>query len=213
VLGGRVKPPALFEHMNTLLVVGSAPCLYTDVDTARELFPSAEVMTINDACGALPNIEHMLAGHTIKAEAFVAYRKEKFPNEPTPRVHASWHRVAEAPKTDYPSVTDWWSGDVVTGAASVGKAIRIGFKLGFDRVVLCGCPMNGGGYFNSHEVDRLQKPFYLYGKCARIGSDKQQNNRSIVRYRDKFATLAKTEWAGRVFSMSGWTKEVLGAPQ
>jgi hypothetical protein len=200
--------------MKTLLVVGSAPNLYDDVAQAIVgLSGIADKMTINEACGALPDIEHMLCGHTVKSEAFVAYRKEKFPDEPMPRVHANWHRLEEAPKKDYPSVTDWWSGDVSTGASSAGKAIRIGFKLGYDQIILCGCPMNGGGYFNPDETERLQKPYQKYGKCRRIGLDSEQAHRSIVRYRDKFAELAKTEWAGRVFSMSGWTRQILGAPQ
>jgi hypothetical protein len=198
--------------MKILLVVGSAPCLFQDVAAAKRLYPEAHTMTVNDSCGALPDIQHMLAGHTVKAEAFVAYRKEKFPDKPMPQVHANWARLEEAPKKDYPSVTMWHGGEVSSGASSAGKAIRIGFKLGYDRIILCGCPMNGGGYFNPSEEDRLQKPFQRYGKCRRIGHDKEQSHRSIVGYRKKFAELAKTEWAGRVFSMSGWTRKILGAP-
>lgn len=199
--------------MKTLLVVGSAPCLFEDVAAAKRLYPEAHTLTVNEACGALPRIEHMLAGHTAKAEVFVAYRKEKFPDEPMPRVHASWHRLQEAPKADYPSVTDWHGGDVITGAASAGKAIRIGLKLGYDQVILCGCPMNGGGYFNPGETEKMDRASWrVSGKAQRIGYDKTQNHRTIIRYRAKFAELAKTEWAGRVFSMSGWTREILGAP-
>jgi hypothetical protein len=195
--------------LKTLLVVGSAPCLFDDVAEALQAHPDSPIMTINEACGALRHVDHMLAGHTVKAEAFVEYRREKFPDAPPCRVHASWHRLNEAPKQDYPSVTDWWDGSVSTGASSAGKAIRIGFLLGYERIILCGCPMNGGGYFNQSETARFEKAFLRYGKCKRIGDDREQNYRGIVRYRDKFAALAETEWKGRVFSMSGWTRTVL----
>lgn len=170
-------------------------------------------MTINEACGAIENIQHMLAGHTVKANAFWKYRQEKFPfwHEPI-RVHANWHRLNEAPRSDYPCVTDWWDGTVSSGATSAGKAIRIGFNLEYEQIVLVGCPMNGGGYFNADETERFQKAFTKYGKCTRVGDDDQQEHRSIVRYRDKFRTYAETEWKGRVFSMSGFTRDCLGAP-
>ena len=197
--------------MNSLIVIGSAPCVFDDLAAAKKVYPDAEVMSINEACGAVENIQHMLAGHTVKAEAFWAYRTEKFPFWiERIRVHANWHRLNEAPRRDYPSVTDWWDGAVSSGATSAGKAIRIGIKMGFETIVLAGCPMNGGGYFNQAETDRFEKPFWKFGKCTRVGDEKSQQHRSIVRYRDKFKQLAETEWKGRVFSMSGFTRDCLG---
>jgi hypothetical protein len=197
----------------TLIVAGSAPCLFEDLAAARTLYEDADVMTINESCGGIENIQHMLAGHTVKAEAFWKYRQDKFPfwHEPV-RVHASWHRVYEAPKDEYPSVTDWWGGEVSTGATSAGKAIRIGFKLEYDPIILVGFPMNGSGYFNPNETDYFQKKFTRFGKCLRIGDPNMQHHHRIEKYRIKFAELAKTEWKGRVFSMSGFTRDCLGAP-
>lgn len=193
------------------MVVGSAPCLYEDVRAARELFPNAEVMAINEASGALEDVDHVLAGHSSKAEQFVRYRMSKFPHCKRFRVHASWARVEEAPRDELPSVTDWWSG-VNTGATSAGKAIRIAQRMGFDRVVLCGCPLDTSGYFNPQETDALQREYQHLGKCARVGLKKDENNRSVVRYRDTFRKLAETEWKGWVFSMSGLSRELLGEP-
>lgn len=199
--------------MKVLIVAGSAPCVFADLEAAKQLYPKADVMTVNESCGGIEDIQHMLAGHTVKAEAFVQYRLEKFPNWEQPiRVHASWHRLNEAPREDYPSVTDWWGGDVHTGATSAGKAIKIGFRLGYDRIILAGCPLNGSGYFNQTETDRFQKQFTRFGKCRRVGDPKEQNHRSIEKYRQKFKLLSDTEWKGKVFSMSGFTRECLGAP-
>lgn len=197
--------------MNPLIVVGSAPCLYEDFEAALSIYPTADVMLINEAAGALPEGDHILAGHTVKAELFAAYRREKFPDCRPFRVHANWTaRKEPPPKAMYPSVTDWWGADVSSGATSAGKAIRIGLKLGYSPIVLCGCPMNGGGYFNESETARFDLP--KFGKCRRVGFDKEQSHRTIVRYRETFKKLAETEWKGKVFSMSGYTRELLGAP-
>jgi len=187
--------------------------VFEDIAAARELYPDADTITINEACGGVENIQHMLAGHTVKAEAFVEYRREKFPNWEQPiAVHASWHRLNEAPRDDYPSVTDWHGGDVITGASSAGKAIQIGLKLGYEPIILAGCPMNGSGYFNQAETDRFQKAFMKFGKCRRIGDAAEQQHRSIQKYREKFKELSDTVWKGKVFSMSGYTRDCLGAP-
>jgi hypothetical protein len=198
--------------LKVLLVVGSAPCLYTDVDAARELFPDAEVMTINEASGAIADVDHVLAGHTAKAGQFVEYRRSKFPDCKPFRVHASWARIDEAPRADNPTVTDWYGGDVSSGATSAGKAIRIAKKMGFDKVVLCGCPLDSSGYFNPDDTEKMQREYQHLGKCARVGMLKDRENRSVVRYRETFKKLAETEWKGWVFSMSGLSQKLLGSP-
>jgi hypothetical protein len=62
-----------------LLAVGSAPGLYEDLAAAKALYPDAEVMLINGACAAVEEAQHILAGHTEKAEEFVAARDKAFP--------------------------------------------------------------------------------------------------------------------------------------
>lgn len=186
----------------TLLVVGSAPCLYEDLARARDLFPDAEVMLINEAAGAVEDAHHILAGHTEKAELFAAYRRKKFPNCRQFRVHAVI-KSTHGPK-DLPSVTDWWPHDCSTGASSAGKAATIGLRMGFDRVVLCGCPMDGSGYFNPTETGQFQHT------CRRLGTE--PNSRAAENYRRRMRMLAEGEFKGRVFSMSGFTASVLGRP-
>src|SRR6185437_12931254 len=131
-----------------MLVVGSAPCLHEDVKRALNLRPFASLMLVNGACTAVENAEHVLAGHEEKAEFFARERRARFPNAPPWRLHAACHshRLACA-KQLFPSVTDWWPHEVGTGATSASKAAKLGFLLGFDEVILCGCPLNQPGYF------------------------------------------------------------------
>lgn len=163
-------------------------------------------MLINGACTAVEAAEHVLAGHTVKAEEFQAARKAAFPHAAPWRLHANWTSKQPIPKKEYPSVTDWWGPDVSTGATSAGKAARIGFHLGFERIILCGCPMDGSGY-SFDEARVSQDP-----ACLRVGAPESQSAKVIRRYRDSMARLAQSDFKGRVFSMSGFTRQVLGAP-
>lgn len=191
--------------MRVLLAVGSAPCLHEDLAQAEFLYPDAEKMLINGACIAIKDAEHMLAGHTAKANEFVAAREKAFPGVPI-RVHANTTlKHADENRRTYIGVTDWWGAFASSGATSAGKAAHIGIAMGFDQIILCGCPMDFSGYFPGEEKVASQQPH-----CHRIGDPRVPESGIIWRYRETMATLAKTTFAGRVFSMSGYTKEVLG---
>lgn len=198
-----------------MLVVGSAPCLYDDVEKALRLRPFASVMLVNGACTAIENVEHVLAGHEEKAEFFARERKARFPNGPKYRLHGCTHphRVATM-KSIAPSVTDWWPHEVGVGATSASKGAKLAFLLGATEVILCGCPMDQPGYFEGEA--KVPQHF----ACQRIGDHgiahglgiPVQDTRIIKAYRERFKHLAQTEFKGRVFSMSGFTRDQLGLP-
>jgi hypothetical protein len=201
--------------VGTMLVVGSAPCLYDDVARALQMRPLASLMLVNGACTAFENAEHVLAGHEEKAEFFARERREQFPNAAPWRLHASTfpHRQATC-KALFPSVTDWWPHEVGVGATSASKAAKLGFLLGFNEVILCGCPLDQPGYFAGEAI----VPQHI--SCERIGDHGQsrigipvQETRIIKGYREKFKILAQTDFKGRVFSMSGFTRDCLGEPR
>lgn len=194
--------------MPALLVVGSAPCYAEDLAEARKLYPDAHVMLVNGACAAVENAEHVLAGHRDKAEFFAAARKAAFPEAPPWRLHANGHKLDAFRRAETPSVTDWWGPEVSTGATSAGKAARIGMAMGYAPIILCGCPLDGSGYFPGESQRGAKIPH----NCKRVGDPAQQSHKTIVRYRERFAELAREEFAGRVFSMSGFTRDCLGSP-
>ena len=201
--------------MVTLLIVGSAPCLYEDVGRALQLRPFSAVLLVNGACTAIENAEHVLAGHEEKAEFFARERRERFPKAPPWRLHATTHpHRQKACREMFPSVTDWWPHEVGAGATSASKAAKLAFLLGFDEAILCGCPLDGSGYFPG-EADVPQ-----HVNCLRIGDSGMaygmqvsvQESRIIKGYRANFKALAEGEFKGRVFSMSGFTRDQLGEP-
>lgn len=200
--------------MKTLLVVGSAPCLFDDTARALQLRPFAALMLVNGACTAYETAEHVLAGHEEKAEFFARARRERFPNAPPWRLHATTHPHRQAMCREmFPSVTDWHPHECGVAATSASKAVKIGFLLGYDEAILCGCPLDQPGYF-SGEADVPQ-----HVMCDRIGDHGMskigipvQETRIIKSYRERMKILAETEFKGRVFSMSGFSRDVLGEP-
>ncbi len=201
--------------LKTFLVVGSAPCLYDDVKRALSLRPFASLMLVNGACTAIETAEHVLAGHEEKAEFFARERRERFPNAPPWRLHATAHPHRQAAcRQLFPSVTDWWPHEKGVGATSASKAVKLCFELGADEVILCGCPLDQPGYFPGE----AKVPQHVM--CERIGDHgvsrigiPVQETRIIKAYRSRFKQLAETEFKGRVFSMSGFTRDCLGEPR
>lgn len=161
-------------------------------------------MLVNGACTVIEQADHMLAGHTTLVEEWVRARRDTYGW--VPRVHAGCLvRNRGQYNKQYPSVTDWWE-NVSSGATSAGKAALIGMRMGFERIILCGCPMDGGGYVTGEAVVPHDPG------CLRVGLDKNKDKKIIRRYKERMAELAAGEFRGKVFSMSGFTREVLGAP-
>lgn len=201
--------------MKTFLVVGSAPCLFDDVNRALRIRPFASLMLVNGACTAYESAEHVLAGHEEKAEFFARERRKSFPNAPPWRLHATTHPHRQAMcKQLFPSVTDWHPHEKGVGATSASKAVKLCFDLGATEVILCGCPLDQPGYFPGE----AKVPQHVM--CERIGDHGKsrvgipvQKTRIIEGYREKFKILAQTEFKTRVSSMSGFTRECLGEPR
>jgi hypothetical protein len=219
--------------MRTMLVIGSAPCLYDDVKRALELRPFAEGILLNGACAALEWPGHLLFNHEEKTDEFLRARLEAFPGKPLPRIHATYYRLTggktaetrvEEARQMYPAVTDWWPAEVGFHAGAAGKGINIARRLGFDEAILCGCPMDGSGYFPGEGKGIRQSM-----NCLRIGDGGKargypkpgtggrewmdvQETKIVRGYREHFAKLAQNEFKNGVYSMSGFTRDTVGEP-
>ncbi len=217
--------------LNTMLVVGSAPCLYADVEAALKLRPFASLMAINGAGAAIEHIDHLLSGHEEKCSFFIEARKKAFPNAPPIRVHGCTmdHRRAEMAHM-FPEVTDWHGFEKGIGATSASKAAKIArYDLGYEEVILCGNPLDDSGYFPGESKGIPQNR-----SCLRVGDPgfsshitphhtgqyttppgtpmRVQESKIVQSYRTRFKQLAEGEFKGWVFSMSGYTRQILGYP-
>ncbi len=182
--------------------------MHEDLKRALEIYPFAFICTVNGACVEVEEIDAIVAGHTNKAEIFTEARRKAFPKGKPFDVFANWAGSGNPPKQEYRSVTRWFGRDCSTGATSAAKAARMMFEMGFERVILCGCPLDSSGYFPGES----EKGRSIGHDCRRLGDPKESQSRAIEGYRRKFKKLAETEFKGRVFSMSGLTKKWLGEP-
>ncbi len=162
-----------------LLVLGSAPCIREDVDNAFHLLAQAgteaEVMAIGmDAVNYLGPIKYFATYHPGDIDEAAKRRKEAGLN------------------TDYLIISHMQYGDLVKmiipliGVPSGSSAllgVHAGIKLGYEKIILCGCPLEGkntkGGSYESFRA----------GWTAKYAEVKDQTR-----------------------SLSGWTRELLGAP-
>jgi hypothetical protein len=181
--------------------------VFDDYAAAKRLYPDADTMLVNGAGAAIKDAQYLVAGHRNKATLFVRHRQRAFPNAPPIRVFATKlvNKVGEDP-----AVTDWLPDAYDAGATSAIKAAKIArFHLGYDVVVLVGCPMTGDGYA---AFDAALKGGPLKHDCKRIGDPSAQKTPQIVRYRERLKKYADRGDLKGVYSMSGYTKEILGAP-
>lgn len=75
--------------------------------------------------------------------------------------------------------------------------------MGFDEVILCGVPLDPGGY--APEIAAFKKP----------AGDRGQSFTDLPvleRWRGVIAEFAATGKTAGIRSMSGWTRDALGAP-
>lgn len=195
------------RRFSTALVIGSAPCLWADTERALSLRPFASLFLVNGAATCVESAENVLAGHTEKAEDFARERRRVFPNAPPWRLHAACNprRIAEY-RAQYPSVTDWHNPEHGVCATSISLAVKIAFALGFDEAILAGAPLDSSGYAPAEARVRHAN------NCLRLGLPENQSARIVRSYRENFAQLAAGEFKGRCWSMSGFTRQVLGGP-
>jgi hypothetical protein len=88
-----------------------------------------------------------------------------------------------------PSCIGWPVPTIGSGAYA---AANVGLCLGYDLIVLCGAPLDDGGHF-------FDPPW------------KATNFTKEARH-DRWILSRDTVWEGRVKSMSGFSREILGEP-
>lgn len=195
----RARPEYPKRHAGPVLVAGSAPCLFDDVLRARLLHDDAPIMALNEAAAAMEHIDHLVVGHYYKAPQFMALREERWPGRPAYTGHA----CDEPGRIQVPCIDHWWT-DAKGQATVAWVAVRIARAMGFEEIILCGCPLDTSGYWNDGQTHLEDEG------TPRVGHD--NSHPTTRRYRERFEHYARTEPGAPVRSMSGWTRDLLGAP-
>ena len=178
------NPPYRVEHSGTVLVCGNAFCLSDDLERSHSFFPDIPIIAVNGASREVKAFA-LFSQHP---ERFVQFghewirRQRKFHSDFT--VHAPGN--GELACIDY-----WWS--IKRGGGSAWGARKMAHYMGFDTVILCGCPLEIGNYVN-HQPGELMTHQSVIDDL-RLGIERD------------------VEWHNGVYSMSGWTGELLGRPK
>jgi hypothetical protein len=175
------------RHQGPAIICGGAPSVFVDLEKALEIHPQATILGVNNAAAMIPQIEHVWTQHNNFAHQYKASAGRPI----------SVHARAGIMGNDVDYV--WQSMVGMKGSSGVVAAIWAR-HMGFDRVVLAGIPMSQS---NALYTDKYP------GKTA----DLVFSNPANIEHWQKFVRLHKDE--GRmdgVSSMSGYTRQVLGAP-
>ena len=188
------------RHSGPALVLGSARCLQGDLHAARDLLPFAAVFCVNEASRILKP-DFLVSLHYERMEHFQKYARAAWPCG-TWSNHAAVVTERGCVPDQFPAVQFWWPGLWTPAASSAWFGCLVAMAMGFENILLCGAPMNGGGgYYNETEMTP-----------DRIGSNGHSGKAYAKDAQDRLRTIKSEGQAGRVRSMSGFTREIFGGP-
>lgn len=137
----------------TCLVLGGGACVWDDLEKAREFGPFDATIAINDMLAHYEGeIDFAVSLHPEKYHLWMQERDGK--GMPRPKAFvAHSNNTEQGRQKAFPLdiVTDYrWPG--MGGSGSSGLfAVKVAIEQGFDRIVLCGVPMDGK---QSHFFDK-----------------------------------------------------------
>lgn len=179
------------KYEGTVLICGSAPSLQDDYAAALRARPNAAVIAINDAASVI-FADFLGTLHPEDAHKFRAKSKNTNVQVVSGQLLNPAHDV------------NCWFDNCNSGGTSAGMAIKVAKAMGFEEIILCGCPMQGGdGYFDrgprrslctSRFGDLPDTAHVVRGHQQHLMFEANENDYSMVR------------------SMGGWTAELFGLP-
>ncbi len=181
-----------------LIIVGSGRCVWDDLEklhTSRCKEITEDVMCINDMIMFYPgNIQHCTSCDAPMLKVWWEARRP--PYKVQFNVRPRFHTV-----DNEQGVADVEAHHFGGGGTSGLLACHVALKLGYDDILLCGVPIDNTGHFWEA----------TWGKTnfQREIADVHGNIRGDGR---KYWTRAAEMFAGRVKSMSGNTRKILGGP-
>ena len=182
-LGGRGDAPScLGSCAGPLLILGGGRSVWEDFDRVRPW--KGEIMAVNDIGAFLhERVRHWVTLHPEYFPGWRTYRQKHLYGQGIPATCHS-HKSREG-------VDKVWPVENVGGTSGL-FAVFIGLMLGYSEIVLGGVPMTDDGHF-------FDAPWYR--------SDFQDKAISFV-----WRQARDNIFAGRVKSLSGNTRDWLGAP-
>lgn len=181
------------------LVVGTHPCVDQDLDEAMAKHPGAKFCAVNEATAIVP-AHHLATYHGAKIEQFIQKHEDAWGLDAyeLPIIHMS--DIPEA-VTDRPCYR--WNMNYGGGSGIFAAAAMV--AIGFDLVIFCGCPMDGGGGYAIQDTHKSTPD------DPRLG-DLDKSHSMVVAWHMAIEQLKETrpEIASKIRSMSGFTQTIFG---
>jgi hypothetical protein len=189
--GFLTHPPVLpdpepVDDLHGVIVLGSAPCWREDLEAAREYAPDWPVLAVNGV-GTL-YLEPITAWCSIHGNDLVKWmrlREERGGNGD----YAAYGNFSD--KQEDGGAIRWNRPNA--GGSSGLHGVELALEIGYERVLLCGMPLEG------QERVRSLDGIAVEGVCP------------YKSYHDGWQRLLP-KLDGCVKSMSGWTQKLLGKP-
>lgn len=187
--GGNVAPLLGIETGKTAVIVGSGRGGFDDLGRVLLVHPGAVVFAVNDAGMYLPGFSHWVTLHSEKMAAWASVRE----CDASLDQRFSTHSVTQGNRVEWV-----WAGLDPYFGLSGYFAMQIAYLMGFDQIILCGCPGDGTPRFFESSVGRPDA--YAY------------NDKNIMyQFHNEMNRVPALK--AKVKSMNGWTRHFFGSPK
>ena len=183
-------PPAPRYRDHGLIILGGARCVWEDCEKVMPQIrsPSWHVMTVNDiVMHATFHVKHAYSNHADLLEHWVKGRhppkKSKFG---TPMKHTGNNETCGA---------TWWPLPM-HGTSSL-NAVYVGLMMGYGEIILGGIPLDDSGHYFD--------PPWVESNFTKEVPEREHGPRF-------WENAARKVFHGRVRSLSGRTRDLLGSP-
>lgn len=180
------------------VVAGSGGTLFDDLERFRQIADeSYDLISCNHVANFLPGCRHMITCHPDWCLPLL---------RPDVRSRLTTHAYLNVGShiSDADAESDFiWRGEAMVAVGTVlMAAVAVMTLIGYDRIVLCGGGLSYDGYIDGytrgHPTHEFDKPM----REVSVGADR----------RAMWKRVAEAGMLNRVRSMSGWTRDLLGAP-
>lgn len=197
VKGDGERPDIVGTYSGRLVILGNSRNVWDDLDKIDTA--GADTMVMGFGAFIVKDFRHAVSMHSEIIGHFNDLRYHgPLRKQPQPIWHGHRdkgvlpHTVAPKPASYIP-----WNLHKPFGYHAM-YAARVGICLGYEEIILCGCPLDNAGCW-------WEPPADIYNANAYHPRPYTQEESSIKAWRDE-------NLKGKVFSMSGATREILGAP-
>lgn len=203
-------PPSLMpdrytkKHEGVAIFCGSAPSVFADLEKAKEAYPDATILGANYTASMIPEIEHVWTQHGEQAKRIKETACRKI------YVHSRHRRIRRKgalwmlpiPEYIWEEIDYVWKDlHWVWGSSGVAGTMWAKHGMGFDQVIMAGVSLSQDVMIYNEKYAGQEA---FNGKFAL--DFKLEGWQETLR---QFQAEGKTEG---VYSMSGFTRELLGAP-